>query len=79
MFYNLDNLVHFYKGDCHDQAKYRSHRDSTRNAKASANFYQQLFGWHMERVEEMDYTMWDPHEVPVVALAMLMKIPNPVM
>jgi len=36
----------------------------TRNAKASANFYQQLFGWHMERVEEMDYTMWDPHEGP---------------
>ncbi len=34
------------------------------NVKASADFYQKLFGWHMERVEEMDYTMWDAHEAP---------------
>jgi hypothetical protein len=36
----------------------------TKDAKASAEFYQKLFGWHMETVEEMDYTMFDPHEGP---------------
>ena len=36
----------------------------TKDAKASAEFYQKLFGWHMETVEEMNYTMWDPHEGP---------------
>jgi len=36
----------------------------TKDSKASAEFYQKLFGWHMEHVEEMDYTMWDPHEGP---------------
>jgi uncharacterized protein len=36
----------------------------TANAKASADFYQKLFGWHMEHVPEMNYTMWDPHEGP---------------
>jgi predicted enzyme related to lactoylglutathione lyase len=36
----------------------------TKDAKASAEFYQKLFGWHMETVEEMNYTMFDPHEGP---------------
>ena len=36
----------------------------TENSKASGEFYEKLFGWHMEHVEEMDYTMWDPHEGP---------------
>lgn len=36
----------------------------TKNAKASAEFYEKLFGWHIERDEEMDYTMFDPHEGP---------------
>lgn len=36
----------------------------TGNVKESADFYQNLFGWHMETVEEMNYTMWDPHEGP---------------
>jgi predicted enzyme related to lactoylglutathione lyase len=36
----------------------------TSNSKASADFYQELFGWHIERDEQMDYTMWDPHEGP---------------
>ena len=36
----------------------------TKDAKASAEFYQNLFGWHMETVEEMNYTMWDPHAGP---------------
>ena len=36
----------------------------TSNAKESAEFYEKLFGWHMEHVEKMDYTMFDPHEGP---------------
>ena len=36
----------------------------TSNAKESANFYQKLFGWHIETIEEMNYTMWDPHKGP---------------
>jgi uncharacterized protein len=34
------------------------------NAKESAAFYNQLFGWKMEVVEEMDYTMWEPEVEP---------------
>ena len=36
----------------------------TKDAKASAEYYEKLFGWHMEHFEEMNYTMWDPHEGP---------------
>jgi predicted enzyme related to lactoylglutathione lyase len=36
----------------------------TKDAKVSANFYEKLFGWHIERDEDMDYTMFDPHEGP---------------
>lgn len=36
----------------------------TADAKASADFYQQLFGWHIEHIPEMNYTMWDPHDGP---------------
>ena len=36
----------------------------TKNSKESADFYQELFDWHIEHVEEMNYTMWDPHEGP---------------
>ena len=36
----------------------------TKNSKASADFYEKLFGWHIEHFEEMNYTMWDPHEGP---------------
>ena len=36
----------------------------TNNEKESAEFYQNLFGWHTETFEEMNYTMWDPHEGP---------------
>ena len=36
----------------------------TQNGKASGEFYEKLFGWHIERDEQMDYTMWDPHEGP---------------
>jgi predicted enzyme related to lactoylglutathione lyase len=32
------------------------------DSKASAEFYEKLFGWHMEQDEELNYTMWDPHE-----------------
>jgi predicted enzyme related to lactoylglutathione lyase len=35
-----------------------------KDSKASGEFYEKLFGWHIEHVEEMDYTMWDPHEGP---------------
>jgi predicted enzyme related to lactoylglutathione lyase len=36
----------------------------TKNGKESGEFYEKLFGWHIERDEQMDYTMWDPHEGP---------------
>jgi len=36
----------------------------TKDEKVSADFYQKLFSWHIERDEQMDYTMWDPHEGP---------------
>ncbi len=29
------------------------------NAQASANFYQELFGWKMQHVPEFNYTMWE--------------------
>ncbi|HEY3312328.1 MAG TPA: VOC family protein [Anaerolineales bacterium] len=36
----------------------------TKNAKQSGDFYEKLFGWHIDRDDNMDYTMWDPHEGP---------------
>lgn len=36
----------------------------TQNGKESAQFYEKLFGWHIEHDEQMDYTMFDPHEGP---------------
>jgi len=36
----------------------------TANAKASVEFYRQLFGWHIEHIPEMNYTMWDPQDGP---------------
>ena len=36
----------------------------TTNGKASGEFYEKLFGWHIVHDEQMDYTMWDPHEGP---------------
>lgn len=34
------------------------------NGKTSGEFYEKLFGWHIVHDEQMDYTMWDPHEGP---------------
>lgn len=36
----------------------------TQNGKESAEFYEQLFGWHITRDEQLDYTMFDTHEGP---------------
>jgi predicted enzyme related to lactoylglutathione lyase len=36
----------------------------TTNGKASGEFYEKLFGWHIVHDEQMDYTMWDPHDGP---------------
>jgi predicted enzyme related to lactoylglutathione lyase len=36
----------------------------TKDSKESANFYEKLFGWHIEHIPEMNYTMWDPHDGP---------------
>lgn len=36
----------------------------TKEPKASAEFYENLFGWHIERDEDMDYTMFDPQDGP---------------
>ena len=36
----------------------------TKNGKESGEFFEKLFGWHIEHDEQMDYTMWDPHEGP---------------
>ena len=49
----------------------------TKDAKASAEFYQNLFGWHMETVEEMSYTMFDPHEGPGGGFSSVDEITKP--
>lgn len=36
----------------------------THNGKESGEFYEKLFGWHIERDDQLDYTMFDPHEGP---------------
>jgi hypothetical protein len=36
----------------------------TKDPKASAEFYEKLFGWHIVHDEQMNYTLWDPHEGP---------------
>lgn len=36
----------------------------TGNSKESAEFYGKLFDWHIVHDEQMDYTMFDPHEGP---------------
>jgi uncharacterized protein len=36
----------------------------TADNKASAEFYEKLFGWHMTHDEKNNYTMWDPHDGP---------------
>ncbi len=36
----------------------------TQNGKESADFYEKLFDWHIEHDEQMDYTMFDPHDGP---------------
>jgi predicted enzyme related to lactoylglutathione lyase len=36
----------------------------TRSGKESAEFYENLFGWHIEHDEEHDYTQFDPHDGP---------------
>ncbi len=35
-----------------------------RNGKEAGEFYEKLFGWHIVHDEQMNYTMWDPHEGP---------------
>lgn len=34
------------------------------NGKESGEFYEKLFGWHIVHDEQMNYTMWDPHDGP---------------
>jgi len=34
------------------------------NGKESGEFYEKLFGWHFVHDEQMNYTMWDPHDGP---------------
>ena len=34
------------------------------NGKESGEFYEKLFGWHIVHDEQMNYTMWEPHEGP---------------
>ncbi|HTX90860.1 MAG TPA: VOC family protein [Anaerolineales bacterium] len=36
----------------------------TADAERSASFYQQLFGWKITPVPEMNYTMWEPETGP---------------
>ena len=36
----------------------------TRSGKESAEFYEKLFGWHIEHDEEHNYTQFDPHDGP---------------
>lgn len=37
---------------------------STRNPEETIKFYQELFGWKIERAPEMNYTMWEASEGP---------------
>ncbi|MBN2386645.1 MAG: VOC family protein [Anaerolineales bacterium] len=34
------------------------------NVEEAARFYQDLFGWKIQAVPEMEYTMWEPAEGP---------------
>jgi predicted enzyme related to lactoylglutathione lyase len=45
----------------------------TKDAGKSAEFYKTLFGWQIERDEQMDYTMWDPQEGPGGGFSMISK------
>ncbi len=37
---------------------------STRNAEETSKFYQQLFGWKITPIPEMNYTTWEAPEGP---------------
>lgn len=34
------------------------------NPKGAGEFYQKLFGWHVITDDQLNYTMFDPHEGP---------------
>src|SRR5574342_1324943 len=36
----------------------------TQNGKESGEFYEKLFGWHIEHDETFNYTQVDPHDGP---------------
>jgi len=44
------------------------------NLKASGQFYEKLFGWHIEHDEKMNYTTFDPHEGPGGGFTDQMKV-----
>ena len=46
----------------------------TTNAKGSGEFYSNLFGWHIEHDEAMNYTMFDPHVAPGGGFTDQMKV-----
>lgn len=37
---------------------------STRNSEETIKFYQELFGWKVERIPEMNYATWEATEGP---------------
>ena len=41
------------------------------NGIKAGEFYQKLFGWEIQHVPEMNYTMWEPHEGPGVGFSEL--------
>ena len=45
----------------------------TSNSKASAEFYQKLFGWHIEHVKKWITPCSTHMKVPAAALQVLMK------
>ena len=46
----------------------------TTDPKVSSDFYGQLFGWHIERDEAMNYTTFDPHAGPGGGFTDQMKV-----
>lgn len=65
MFYNIDKSCPIFKEETVMTKRNIVHIEiPTKDSKASADFYQKLFDWQIVHAEEMNYTMWDPHEGP---------------
>jgi predicted enzyme related to lactoylglutathione lyase len=66
MFYNIDEfyLIHSQQEALMTKRDIVHIEIPTQNGKESGEFYEKLFGWHIEHDDAMDYTMFDPHDGP---------------